>query len=400
MIRILISGISGQMGHAVTHAVSVSEGQFSVLCGVDRYQAPDITCPIYPTFEDVTEDPDVIIDFSLPEMLPSLLRFALRRNIPVVIGTTGLSDKDKKSLYEASERIPVFQTGNMSVGVNLQTELIAKAASALGSDFDVEIIETHHNTKLDSPSGTALMLADTITKARSEDLEYVYGRHFKNHRRTRSEIGIHSVRGGTVVGEHEVRFIGPDEIVEVTHRAFSKQVFARGSLRAASFLMNRSKGFYDMSMLIANEAVATHASALEDQAVFCFSGLHAGDPEAVLSAAANAGINIDMISMVLSADSTISLGFSCPQKGSEKFPLQLPSGLVPVAYENLVKITLEGPGMATTHGVAEHLFTTLFQKDIRVYLITTSESKIEFCVDSFERTNALEQIRSAFGISI
>ena len=191
-----------------------------------------------------------------------------------------------------------------------------------------------------------------------------------------------------------------DEIVEVNHRAFSKQVFARGALRAASFLMTKSKGLYDMAKLIADEAVATHASALEDQAVFCFSRLRSGGPEAVFSAAAEAGINLDMISMVLSGDGTIRLGFSCPQKGSEKFPVQRFPDLSPVCYENLVKITLEGPGMATTHGVAEHLFSTLFQKDIRVYLITTSEFKIEFCVDSFERGNALEQIRTAFGISI
>ncbi len=399
MIKVLVSGISGQMGHAVTQAVSGSGDRFTLLCGVDRFQAPDIPCPIYPSFEEVPERPDVIIDFSLPGMLKSLLRYALRNSVPVVIGTTGLTEKDRKALDEASERIPVFQTGNMSLGVNLQTELISKAASALGSDFDVEIIETHHNTKLDSPSGTALMLADAISRARSEDLEYVYGRSGKS-RRTKSEIGIHSIRGGTVVGEHEVEFIGPDEIVSISHRAFSKQVFARGSLRAAAFLQNKTKGFFDMQTLIADESVATHAAALEDQKVFCFDGLHSGDPEAIFSAAAEAGINIDMISMTVAADGSISLGFSCPQKGSEKFLPRLGSGLVPVAYENLVKITLEGPGMATTHGVAQHLFQTLFQKDIRVYLIKTSESKIEFCVDSFERTNALEQIRSAFGISV
>ena len=249
MIRILISGISGQMGHAVTHAVSVSEGQFSVLCGVDRYQAPDITCPIYPTFEDVTEDPDVIIDFSLPEMLPSLLRFALRRNIPVVIGTTGLSDKDKKSLYEASERIPVFQTGNMSVGVNLQTELIAKAASALGSDFDVEIIETHHNTKLDSPSGTALMLADAV-KSQRPDSEYVFGRSGQ-HKRQPNEIGIHAIRMGNIVGEHEVMIGTNNQTITLKHEAHSRALFAEGALAAAAFLQGKGAGLYDMKSMIA-----------------------------------------------------------------------------------------------------------------------------------------------------
>ena len=241
-----------------------------------------------------------------------MLRFAQSRGIPAIIGTTGLGERELKLIRAASERIPVFQTGNMSLGVNLQLELVQLASATLGPDFDVEIIETHHRKKIDAPSGTALMLANAIAESLPEETELVYGRHEKNKRRTNSEIGIHSVRGGTVVGEHQVQFIGNDEIVEVSHRAFSKQVFVQGALRAAQYICGKKNGLYNMKNVVSEHDAPSHLLSLQDQAVV---SVHAAAEDGsflshLFCAVSEKDVFVDMIACSEPDERSVSVGFS------------------------------------------------------------------------------------------
>jgi len=312
MISVLINGICGQMGRAVYAAIQAQSGAFSAVAGVDPSDcALAYACPVYRTLYDVQEHADVIVDFSVPAITPDILRYALEKKTPVVIGTTGLGDRELKLIRSASEQIPVFQTGNMSLGVNLQLELIQLAASTLGSSFDVEIIETHHRKKVDSPSGTALMLANAIASISPEDEEFVFGRHEKNKRRTDHEIGIHSVRGGTVVGEHQVQFIGNDEIIEISHRAFSKQIFAQGALRAAKFLVGKQNGLYNMKHVVNEHDAASRLFSLDKQATIIMRSFAKEDAFAsrVFDVIAEHGVYVDMIACSEPDEQSLSIGF-------------------------------------------------------------------------------------------
>lgn len=210
----------------------------------------------YPVFKDLkscTVKVDVIIDFSNPAILEGLLSYAVSKKLPVIVATTGLSPAHKKFLEQASADIPVFSSANMSLGVNLLIDLVKKAAKLLESNFDIEIIEKHHNQKLDAPSGTALAIADSINSILDQKQEYVYDRHSRRKKRSKAEIGIHAIRGGTIVGEHSVIFAGNDEIIEINHSATSKDIFGTGALRAARFIYGKKPGMYDMNDLIAEE---------------------------------------------------------------------------------------------------------------------------------------------------
>lgn len=223
-----------------------------IVGGVDVV-APDNSDFVYaPSFDKLSVDADVIIDFSNPVVLDSLLSYALKHKLPAVICTTGYNEEQKNKIKEASKEIPIFYSGNMSLGINLIIELAKKAAAVFGDDFDIEIVEQHHNQKLDAPSGTALMIADAISTVKT-DAEYVYDRHAYRRKRDKKEIGIHSIRGGNIVGEHEVIFAGNDEILTISHSARSKTVFAVGSLNAAVFLKGKAPGMYDMSDLLASK---------------------------------------------------------------------------------------------------------------------------------------------------
>ncbi len=251
MIKILLTGINGHMGAAVRKAVSNTENA-KVAVGVDLNTAECDGIPVYSSFAEVTEKPDVIIDFSHPSVLDSLLEYAKENSVPCVICTTGLSKEQISKIEFYSKEIPVFFSANMSIGVNLIIDLVCRAAKILENNFDIEIIEKHHNQKLDAPSGTALAIADAISEAVSYNPEYTYDRHSVRKKRDAHEIGIHAVRGGTIVGEHSVIFAGTDEVIEVKHQATSKEVFAVGAVRAAIYLANQKPGLYAMSDLIAN----------------------------------------------------------------------------------------------------------------------------------------------------
>lgn len=247
--KILLCGACGKMGGNVLSLLS-SDNEATAVCGVDMFPK-EIGIPVYKTFSNVQEKADVIIDFSSAENVEERLLFAKKNNMGIVLASTGFSKEDLALIDEYAKYIPIFKTANLSLGVNVMQALVKAAAQILGDAFDVEIIERHHNLKKDAPSGTALMLADSVNEAFNGKKKYVGGREGIVGTREKSEIGIHAVRGGTIVGEHEVMFAGEDEVITVTHSAASKRVFAVGAIRAAKFLKGKAAGKYEMKDLLA-----------------------------------------------------------------------------------------------------------------------------------------------------
>ncbi len=242
-MNILISGALGRMGRAVYRAAKANG--VNVVAGVDlNADLSDLDYPVYKDFASVKEEADVIIDFSSPTTLDSLLSFAESKQIPAVLCATGYTAEQLNKIAAATEKTAIFRSANMSVGVNLVIDLCKKAAKTLPS-FDVEIVEMHHNQKVDAPSGTALMLADAIKEVDPEKY-YVYGREGRVGKRNEKEIGIHALRGGNVVGEHEVIFAGANEVVKLSHSAASREVFADGAIKAAAFMLGKKRGAYNM----------------------------------------------------------------------------------------------------------------------------------------------------------
>lgn len=249
MLKIILSGCGGSMGRAVA-ACAAENSDCEIITGIDVKGDSDNAFPVVREPDEITADADVLIDFSNPTLLDSLLRYGIRKNLPLVLCTTGYTKEQIARINAAAEQIPVFYSGNMSLGVNLLIELAKKAAKVLGGSFDIEIIEKHHNRKLDAPSGTALMIADGVSSSLGKEMHYVYDRHSQRKPRESSEIGIHSVRGGTIVGEHDVIFAGPQEVLTLSHSAQSRDIFALGALNAAQFLASKCKGLYSMSDLL------------------------------------------------------------------------------------------------------------------------------------------------------
>lgn len=248
MIKAILCGCSGKMGGFVAECAK-KDSEIEIVAGVDKFNNGQ-QFPVFSEFSQINTDADIIIDFSHPAVLDDLLEFATAKNLPVVIATTGYSDSQIEQIKKAAEKIPVFFTFNMSVGVNLICSLAKKAATILGDDFDVEIIEKHHNLKIDAPSGTAIMLANAVNQVFDDQKHYEYDRHSKRQKRTKNEIGIHSVRGGTIVGEHDVIFAGHDEVITISHSAQSKEVFAAGAVKAAKFMFGKNAGLYDMNNIM------------------------------------------------------------------------------------------------------------------------------------------------------
>lgn len=253
MTNIAICGASGKMGRVIADIISKREDT-KVICGIDKATAQYADFPIVETPSQMSAKPDVIIDFSHPSTLDGLLDYCLMSSTALVIATTGYSEEQIAKIHKASQQIPIFFTFNMSLGVNLLAELAKKATAVLGGQFDIEIVEKHHNQKIDAPSGTAIMLADAVNdqleKTVGEKYSYTYDRHSVRAKRTQNEIGLHSIRGGTIVGEHDIIFAGRDEVITLSHHAASKEVFAVGSVNAAVFLKQQSAGLYEMKDMI------------------------------------------------------------------------------------------------------------------------------------------------------
>jgi 4-hydroxy-tetrahydrodipicolinate reductase len=276
VMNILLNGCNGRMGVIFTR-VAAKYRDMKIVAGLDIVEAAATvftSAPPYPIYivsnafgeslensskcsanaADCINDVnfDVVVDFSHSSALSSVLDLALSRGVPVVLATTGHSEAQMIEIKNAAKAIPVFKTANMSIGVNLMLELVRTAASALAENFDIEIVEAHHNQKVDAPSGTALMLADAINDELSGSLEYVYDRHSVRAKREKKELGMHAIRGGTIVGEHSVLFAGSDEVVEIKHSAFSRDVFAEGTVRAVRFIVDNGRipGLYSMRDIV------------------------------------------------------------------------------------------------------------------------------------------------------
>lgn len=250
MTDILLNGCAGKMGKVVAFCVD-TRADCRITAGFDINTSTNPGFPVFFNPADFHGKADVIIDFSHPAALETILDYAVTRQIPAVIATTGLNSKQINFINKASRVIPVFFSANMSIGVSLITELAEKAARVLGGSFDIEIVEKHHNQKIDAPSGTALMLANAISAELKRTPDYEYDRHAKRAPRGKNEIGIHAVRGGTITGEHEIIFAGHDEIVTISHSARSKQIFAAGAVNAAVFIKTKPAGLYAMKDLVA-----------------------------------------------------------------------------------------------------------------------------------------------------
>ena len=250
MVKILMHGCNGKMGRMITEIVK-NEEDAVIAAGVDKFTGIPND---YPVFEEIAQcdvDVDVVIDFSNAGAVDELLDYCVKKSLPVVLCTTGLSDEQLKKVDECSEKIAVLKSANMSMGINLLLKLLKDAAKVLApAGYDIELVEKHHNQKLDAPSGTALALADSINEAMGNEYEYVYDRSQVRKKRDAKEIGISAVRAGTIVGEHEVIFAGTDEVIEFKHTAYSRSVFAKGAVEAGKFLAEQPAGMYDMGDVI------------------------------------------------------------------------------------------------------------------------------------------------------
>lgn len=247
MTKLILCGCQGHMGKTIT-ALANERDDIKIVAGVDIKNDLTTSYPIYSNIYEVNEKADVIIDFSHPSLLQDILDFSIDNNIPAVIATTGNTDCDIEKIRQASKKIPIFFTYNMSLGINLISELAIKAQKILGDQFDIEIVEKHHNKKIDAPSGTAIMLANSLNS--NGGYHMIYDRHMIRQPRNKHEIGISSVRGGTIVGEHSIIFAGTDEVIEIKHSAYSKKVFAVGAINAAIWLIDKSFGMYSMKDII------------------------------------------------------------------------------------------------------------------------------------------------------
>ncbi|MBP3686379.1 MAG: 4-hydroxy-tetrahydrodipicolinate reductase [Clostridia bacterium] len=249
MLKILMHGACGRMGRMIARQAEEMDS-VTVTCGVDMRTADDLGFPVFSSLSDVDEAFDVIIDFTNASTLSGLLEYAVEKRVPCVIASTGHTAEQKQQIRDAAKVTPVFYSANFSLGVNVLLALCRRAASALSENFDIEIVEKHHNQKLDAPSGTALMLADGIASVLEYEPEYVYTRHNRHETREKKEIGISAVRGGTIVGEHDVIFAGNQEVVSLSHTAYSREIFAVGALKAAQYLADLAPGLYDMESMI------------------------------------------------------------------------------------------------------------------------------------------------------
>lgn len=250
MVDIILCGCGGKMGAAVREAVKNRE-DCRITAGLDITGQPQPGFPVYTVLEDVREHADVIIDFSHPSALEPILEYCRRHSgLAAILCTTGYDQEQVEDIKQAAQELPLFYSRNMSLGVNLLIELAKKAEAVLGDTFDVEIVEMHHNQKIDAPSGTALMIADAVNEVRKSRMKYTYDRHSQRKKREKSEIGLHSVRGGTIVGEHQVIFAGRHEVLTLSHSAQSKELFASGAVNAAVFMKDKAPGLYSMSDLV------------------------------------------------------------------------------------------------------------------------------------------------------
>lgn len=406
MVRTIINGCNGKMGRTLIETIA-SNDDFQVVAGVDPFgEAPaEWSFSTYTSLDRVKEAADVVIDFSRPEGLEGLLQAAREKKLAVVIATTGLGEEHFTLIKKYAQDIPILQAANMSLGINLLKVLVRQAASVLGKAFDIEIIEKHHRTKRDSPSGTALALADVLKASIDRPTEYIYGRHEKNKLREDSEIGIHAIRGGNIVGEHDVIFAGRDERLNLSHAAYSKALFAIGALQSAEYVTRKGPGFYHMEDVIAEKSTITNLYTGEE-ALVNFKRIPAalGTSHNIFKAFSGAGINIDMISQTVTDEGFHSLSFTIDSADAGKASgllEELKKGdgrLEGALFGDLSKITVEGIGMETQSGVATAIFGILDELEVESRSVTTSETKISLIVDSAARERVVQKVKERYNL--
>lgn len=406
MIKLILHGCNGKMGQVVASAAAADD-EIEIVAGVDPYpNSANNPFPVYQGLSHVKEKADVILDFSVPGALPLLLDFADQTSTPLVIATTGFSAQDLEAIEMQSKKTAVFRAANMSVGINLMCELIKRAASVFGDSFDIEIVEKHHNQKKDSPSGTAYTLAEAVNEVFIGSKHYTYGRHSKIDKRSKNEIGIHAVRGGTIAGEHTVIFAGQDEILEITHSAISRQIFALGALNAVKYMAGKKTGLYDMSDVLLDQNTVTNLYTNNQQVMVTVNQLP--DEPAIIAGIfdnlAKQGINVDMISQTAPVNGHINLSFTLPRENLKHAVdainevKETNQEIRTDIFKEITQITVEGPGMERQSGVAARVFEALAKQDIRIKLITTSETKISLVIARRDEKAASEAIITAFGL--
>ncbi|MBS6465844.1 MAG: 4-hydroxy-tetrahydrodipicolinate reductase [Clostridium sp.] len=253
MVRVIMNGCNGKMGQVITGIIA-EDAQAEIVAGIDVYDGIKNPYPVFSNIADCNVDADVIIDFSNAKAIDGLLDYVKAKKMPVVLCTTGLSEEQLQRVEKVSKEVAVLKSANMSLGINTIMKLLQQAVQVFApAGYDVEIVEKHHNQKLDAPSGTAIALADSMNEVMDHQYEYIYDRSQRRQKRDAKELGISAVRGGTIVGEHEVIFAGTDEVIEIKHTAYSKAVFAKGAVEAAKFLAGKPAGLYDMSHVISEK---------------------------------------------------------------------------------------------------------------------------------------------------
>ena len=402
MINVIVCGANGKMGQLVASAVNKTE-DMQVVAGVDAM--PNIIQNDFPVFESIDEcssiQADAIVDFSRPEAIPKNLEYAKNNGLYIIIATTGFSKEEKQHIADMSAYVPIFFAANMSLGVNLQMQLCASAANFLGKSVDIEIVEKHHNRKVDSPSGTALALADSINSVFDDEYTYVCGREGHCGKRTKTEIGIHAVRGGTYCGEHSVMFIGEDEVVEINHIAQSRQIFSNGAVRALRYMQCKDKGLYSMRDIVNESRTVTNLLVETDTAIAMLVSLpHKMSIVAeIFSKISDAHISVDIISQSPPIDGKVNLAFSMEEKNLAEATAILQKMDIPLSINSmtkLTKVTIEGEGMEKQRGVAAKLFKALAEQNVEVQIVTTSETKISFCVNRDDEAKAVSVVESTF----
>lgn len=401
MIKIIINGIGGQVGNILSALIKKNE-KLQLIGGVDMFaKQENYDIPVFTSFEECDLVADVIIDFSRPTALDGILAYCLKVKANAVLATTGYSVEQQQKIDEASKKIAIFQTSNMSLGVSLLIGLAKDAARFLGNNYDIEILEYHHNLKVDSPSGTALSLANGINEVFENKKEYVYGRHGKDDKRMPKDIGIHAIRGGTIVGKHDVMYIGTNEIVTLSHEAHSRGVFANGAMRAAEFMADKKHGKYDMNDIIGKDFSVTIVSGTDNITLLSLTDISLDKVNKLLSELSVNEINLDMISQTLTSTGTANISFtfdSAKEQIAKKLLEQLK-----LSYDlksNSAKLLIEGAGMEHQYGIASEILNLMQGQNITIYAITTSETKIALCVDSANLKKGEELIKTHFSVNI
>ena len=406
MTNIIIHGCNGKMGQVIA-TMAAKQPDIKIVAGIDRsIDTFNNPFPVYASFNECPEDCDVIIDFSLPQALPSLLEGALSKKCAIVIATTGFAPKDLETIEAHSKEIPIFQAANMSIGINLMYQLIQNAAQVLGDSFDIEIVEKHHNEKVDAPSGTAYALADAINEVFLNSKNYIYGRHSKNDMRSPSDMGIHSIRGGTIVGQHTVLFAGNDEAIEIEHTAYSKQIFAVGALKAARYMAHRAPGLYNMKNVLDDRSPVT---SIVTQANILLVSIRSAP--ARLNTIANiykefAGENsyLELISQTSPADRMSDITFALSTEDLQKaetFCHDLAArdkDLIIKLDTNMIKMTIEGLGLEQQPRVAATVFELLNNHNIPIKASVTSNLKIDCFIDKIYEKQAMDTLIEEFGL--